>query len=320
MIKETLKDREPLVYASLYNDLSSGRLAHSYLFSGEKNPFKKDVAILLAQSVIENRGDFACEECDTCKRIRQGNHLDVMMLDGNEGLIKVDDINRLMSELSKTALEASARKAYIINNVNNTHIAALNKILKFMEEPGNENTFGIFISDDVDNLLETIVSRCQRIDFKSADYSEIKNKYLEKGQDLTDAYLLSEIYHEYLEEIPEEYLTAKDTVFKTADSLDKPENIPMVFYSEVFPLKNYKAVIESYIKLMVKITGDSLTSDYLGEGEYDGLLRKLEKHSMRLLEIMMDSQSVIDDNPQADRRLIIDQICYKIITYMRQIK
>ena len=319
MIKEILKEKEPLVYASLYNDLKNDKLSHSYLFCGEKNPFKKEVAILLAQSIIEGNNDYADEDSDTSIRIRQNNHLDVMVLDGDEGLIKVDDINHLMEELSKTSLEASIKKVYIINNVNNSHIAALNKILKFMEEPSNENTFGIFISDDVDNLLPTIVSRCQRLDFRHVDYSDIKDKYLNKGLDLIDSYLLSEIYHEYYEELPEEYLPSKDLLF-TVSRLDDINNLPNIFYKEVYPQKDFKNIIELFIKMIIKVLNDSLISNYLGDEEYDKLLNIYHKDSLSLLEIYMDGQRVLDNTPQVDRKLLIDQICYKIIKYMRQNK
>ena len=65
MIKDVLKAKEPIVYLSLKNDLENNRLAQCYLLYGQVNPLKKDTAFLLAQSIIENKQSFACEECNT---------------------------------------------------------------------------------------------------------------------------------------------------------------------------------------------------------------------------------------------------------------
>ena len=70
MIKKQLQEKEPIAYRTLLNGLKNNKVAHSYLFSGEYSPLKIDAAYLLAQSIIENNNDFACEVCNTCKRIR----------------------------------------------------------------------------------------------------------------------------------------------------------------------------------------------------------------------------------------------------------
>ena len=66
MIKDVLKKQELTAYLSLKHDLESGKLAHSYLFYGELNPLKTEAAFLMAQSIIEGSGTFACEECEQC--------------------------------------------------------------------------------------------------------------------------------------------------------------------------------------------------------------------------------------------------------------
>ena len=79
MIKEQLLKAEPVAYQSLRNALLNNKVAHSYLFSGEYSPFKIDTAYLLAQSIIEGNNDFACEECNTCKRIRKNKYFDGLL-------------------------------------------------------------------------------------------------------------------------------------------------------------------------------------------------------------------------------------------------
>ena len=165
MIKEQLKDSEPIAYRSLLNALQNSKVAHSYLFSGEYNPLKIEAAYLLAESIIEGKNDFACETCDTCKRIRANKYFDVIFVDGYERSIRKDDVENILDEFSRTSLETSGKKVYILANINNASAKVLNMILKFMEEPSSSNTFGIFITDRKDDLLPTIVSRCQEVLF-----------------------------------------------------------------------------------------------------------------------------------------------------------
>ena len=187
MIKEQLKDSEPIAYRSLLNALQNSKVAHSYLFSGEYNPLKIEAAYLLAESIIEGKNDFACETCDTCKRIRANKYFDVIFVDGYERSIRKDDVENILDEFSRTSLETSGKKVYILANINNTSTKVLNMILKFMEEPSSSNTFGIFITDRKDDLLPTIVSRCQEVPFLTRDFSFLIEKYVDRGFDPTDA-------------------------------------------------------------------------------------------------------------------------------------
>ncbi len=312
MIKEILKKEEPVVYTCLLNDLKEDKLAHSYLFCGDRNPLKKKAAYLLAQSIIENNNDFACEECVDCKRIVENNHLDVLYIDGDSEMIKRDEIDYILSEFSKTAVEKSGRKVYIVNNINNSSAKVLNMILKFMEEPANANTYGIFISDDVSSLLETVVSRCERISFTSNDYSLVMNEYLEHGFDEMDAYLLSVIRHEYVED-DADYVSAKDAVFETIDSLNAPDYIPIVFYSDVFPLKNCKEILDWYLEIMIRILDDSIASKRINDSEYDSLVDKVHDGALGLLEVFLDIKAKRSTNSSIDVKLLFDQLCSRII-------
>lgn len=152
MVIDDLRNTEPIAYQSLGNALKKNKVAHSYLFSGEYNPLKVDVAYLLAQSIIEGKNDFACEVCNTCVRIRNDNYFDVIHIDGYKESIKKDDIERIVDEFSRTALESSGKKVYILSNINNASAKVLNMILKFMEEPSNSNTYGILITDKKEDI------------------------------------------------------------------------------------------------------------------------------------------------------------------------
>lgn len=315
MIKEILKEKETVAYLSLRNDLKNHHLAHSYLLYGELNPLKKDAAFLLAQSIIEGKDDFACEECNTCKRIKNNEYFDVFYIDGHASLIKKDQIEYLMKELSKTALEEANKKVYIIDNINNATSKVLNMILKFMEEPHGQDIYGIFISDNIDTLLETIVSRCQKIPFMTRDFSFLIKEYENRDFDYIDAYLISNIKHELLDINTDNYNLGKEFVYKTIDNLNNIKYIPILYSREFFniiPKEAVKEVTDYYLDIFIQILEDALNDRKTDDEEYDSYIDLLKQNDIsKLLNIFLDAKN--KTNIPVNRGLLFDQIATKII-------
>lgn len=322
MIKQQLKKSEPIAYQSLYNALSQNKVAHSYLFSGEYNPLKIETAYLLAQSIIENRGDFACEECETCRRIRKNEYFDVIFVDGYKQSIRKDDIDNILDEFSRTSLESAGKKVYILANINNASTKVLNMILKFMEEPSNSNTYGIFISDKKEDLLPTIVSRCQDIPFLTRDFSFLIEKYENAGFDHIDSYLLAHILHSFSQDFDLNdpfYLGAKEYVYKTIENLNNKEYLPVMFYREFYTLfkdrDDFRKCVDYYMAIMIRMIEDALVEKKSGDSEYDKHLEIIRAHQPdRLLQIFIEANDKI--LRQAERKLLFDAISYEIISYI----
>lgn len=318
MIKDVLKKQELTAYLSLKHDLESGKLAHSYLFYGELNPLKTEAAFLMAQSIIEGSGTFACEECEQCKRIRQLKHLDVIYINGYKASIKVNDIEQLMMEFSKTAAEQSGRKVYIIDNINNSSQKVLNMILKFMEEPGSRSTYGIFLSDNIDGLLPTVVSRCRRVEFKTRDFSYLIAEYEKHGFENTDAYLLSRIKHCYedMDLNDECYTNAREYVYKTIDNLDNRDYLPAMFFNEFYTCVNkddFKLLSDYYLSIMQIVISDALIFNTRDDNEYNNCLNILRNRDLvKLMEIFMDASKKAKTN--INRQLLFDQIGAHLIS------
>ena len=318
MIKDVLKKQELTAYLSLKHDLESGKLAHSYLFYGELNPLKTEAAFLMAQSIIEGSGTFACEECEQCKRIRQLKHLDVIYINGYKASIKVNDIEQLMMEFSKTAAEQSGRKVYIIDNINNSSQKVLNMILKFMEEPGSRSTYGIFLSDNIDGLLPTVVSRCRRVEFKTRDFSYLIAEYEKHGFENTDAYLLSRIKHCYedMDLNDECYTNAREYVYKTIGNLDNRDYLPAMFFNEFYTCVNkddFKLLSDYYLSIMQIVISDALIFNTRDDNEYNNCLNILRNRDLvKLMEIFMDASKKAKTN--INRQLLFDQIGANLIS------
>lgn len=318
MIKDVLKKQELTAYLSLKHDLESGKLAHSYLFYGELNPLKTEAAFLMSQSIIEGSGTFACEECEQCKRIRQLKHLDVIYINGYKASIKVNDIEQLMMEFSKTAAEQSGRKVYIIDNINNSSQKVLNMILKFMEEPGSRSTYGIFLSDNIDGLLPTVVSRCRRVEFKTRDFSYLIAEYEKHGFENTDAYLLSRIKHCYedMDLNDECYTNAREYVYKTIGNLDNRDYLPAMFFNEFYTCVNkddFKLLSDYYLSIMQIVISDALIFNTRDDNEYNNCLNILRNRDLvKLMEIFMDASKKAKTN--INRQLLFDQIGAHLIS------
>ena len=321
MIKDLLKEKEPIAYRILKNALMNNRVAHSYLFTGEINPLKKEAAFLMAQSIIEDKNDFACEKCDTCQRIKNNTYFDLIYVDGNTSLIKNEDIENIRSEFYKTALEASGKKIYIIDNINNASTKALNTLLKILEEPSSKDSYAIFITNKKEDLLSTIVSRCLEVPFLTRDFSELINEYINHDIEYIDAYLLTNIHHEFNEDILNNfdiYSQAKQAIFTTIQNLNNKEYIPVMFSQEIY--NNYKGddlklFSDYYIDIMTTIIQDSFSSKIIDDDLYQECLEILNNYDKaKLFEIFQEAKDKLLYNPE--RKLLFDSIAFAIISYI----
>ena len=114
-MKDKLKKNQPVAYKILENALLNENYAHAYLFVGEKGTGKLNTAILLAQSLMCDTKGFACETCITCKRIKENNFADMIVVDGKDVSIKKKDILQIQERFTKTAVETTNKKVYILN-------------------------------------------------------------------------------------------------------------------------------------------------------------------------------------------------------------
>jgi DNA polymerase III subunit gamma/tau len=149
----------------LQSAIASERIAHAYLFTGPRGVGKTSLARIMAKSLNCESGPTTqpCNQCTNCVEITSGVSPDVIEIDGasNTG---VDDIRELQRELLYAASGAKY-KIYIIDEVHMLSKNAFNALLKTLEEPP-ENVIFIFATTEPHKVLPTIVSRCQRYDFK----------------------------------------------------------------------------------------------------------------------------------------------------------
>lgn len=177
------------VTSTLKNEIKEGRIAHAYLFTGSRGTGKTTCAKILAKAVnCENSVDGEpCNECEVCKGLDNGTIYDVVEIDAasNNG---VDNIRDLREEANYTPSRGKYR-VYIIDEVHMLSTGAFNALLKTLEEPPAHVIF-ILATTEVHKLPATILSRCQRFDFKriQPETMSIRLKQVAKleGMELSD--------------------------------------------------------------------------------------------------------------------------------------
>ncbi len=159
-----VKGQDPIV-TTLKNQIVSGRVGHAYLFCGTRGTGKTTLAKLMAKAVnCENPHDGdPCGECPSCKAIAAGASMSVVEIDAasNNG---VDNVREIIDEVSFPPADAKFR-VYIIDEVHMLSAGAFNALLKTLEEPPEYCIF-ILATTDPQKIPVTILSRCQRYDFK----------------------------------------------------------------------------------------------------------------------------------------------------------
>ena len=162
------------IVKTLKNALSSGKIAHAYLFAGPRGTGKTSMAKLFAKALnCEHGVGCQCNECRNCKAIIDGSHPDVLELDAasNNG---VDEIRELIDKV-KYGTILGRYKVYIIDEVHMLSAGAFNALLKTLEEPP-EHVIFILATTEPHKILPTILSRCQRYDFEKVSDQDIRER------------------------------------------------------------------------------------------------------------------------------------------------
>ncbi|WHY00796.1 DNA polymerase III subunit delta' [Neobacillus sp. DY30] len=279
---DQLEELQPAVLKMLKNSLLKTRVAHAYLLEGIRGTGKKEIALLITKalfcdSLIE--GFKPCEACHNCRRINSGNHPDVHKVEPDGLSIKKQQIQDLQEEFSKKGVESS-RKVYMIIDADKMSVSAANSLLKFLEEP-NSQTTAFLLSEQPQQLLPTILSRCQILSFKPLSPLAMINQLTQNGVNPMKAPLLAQLTNN----LEEAYELNVDDWFAQAQKI---------------VLKLYEVLRKNPLEAMVTLQGDWF-SHFKEKEQINRGLDLLLLIFKDLLYIQLDKQEQIVFKAESER-------------------
>ena len=237
-VEKYLKKYQPVIYQTFVNSLQKGQLSHAYLISGSNGTPLLDIAKFFAKSILcDDPSPLACNSCITCLRVDDDNYPDYFVFDGSKATIKKEAVTTIESSFEKKAFENKGIRIYILHLIENMTIEAVNSILKFLEEPGQQ-IYAFLTTNNENSVLPTILSRCQVLRMKLIDKKIVINDAVSEGVDKKDAELLSYFYNdgELIKEILENedenaaFFTAKNCFEEIIKIMDEEDTDAVIYY------------------------------------------------------------------------------------------
>ncbi len=328
-IGKYLEENQPIIYKTFVNAFKNHTLSHAYLLVGNPGTPLYEVAQYLAKSILcDDPSPLACNNCITCMRIDSDNYPDIIKLDGSKAIIKKEDVLNIENRFEKTAFETKGIMIYIVNQVENMRVEAVNSMLKFLEEPESE-IYAFLTTNNVNNILPTIVSRCQVLPLISMP----RDKVIRDAQGLLveqdDAELLSyfyndgELIYDFLmdEEESDNYKEAKKALNGLLDVMSGGNRKDVVYYSQtnIVPLIKTKEELRFFVDLLSQVYEDVLNIQLNREISlkfYEEILRNLSTklpHVQSSLVEILKTRNIINLNVNIG--LLIDHL---IINLMKE--
>lgn len=166
MFFDDFKDSQNVSYTLLKNSIVRDRISHAYLFDTNNNDNAYEFVLSFIKMIIcpnhySNDSFGGCNNCSICHRIDGGNYPEIKVIESDSSVIKKEQLLELQSDFSTASIEGNYR-IYIIKDCDKMNKHASNSLLKFLEEP-TPGIIAILMTNHINKLLSTIISRCQLV-------------------------------------------------------------------------------------------------------------------------------------------------------------
>lgn len=311
---EYLKNNQPIFYNLISNEFSQNKIPHAFLLVG--NNTEKPLNFL-AMSIICDK-TLACMQCNDCRKVIENKYSDIIRLNGKIESIKKNDIIMIQEKFKKSSLEGKA-KIYIIENIENSTLEAMNTLLKILEEP-TDGIYAIFSTKNKNRVLPTILSRCQVIDIKPDNKaviaSELQNFDIPKEASMIISYLTDNVddgkmlYNDNFD-----YLIVQVKNF-IEDLYFKRNNLIINTQTNLLKKFNNRVDIKLFLNMLLLAMKDLFHVKHGKQIIYESNLELIKKINVsdeeliRQIEIILETISIIETN--ANIALLMDSMMYKL--------
>ena len=167
------KDKQLLAYNLFVKDIENNCVTHAYLIDENNYNGSFDMIMSFVKAILCEKNYYSndkCDECSLCKRIDDGNYPELKVISADGMYIKKQQIIELQQEFSRSCVEGKKR-IYIIRECEKMRTEAANSMLKFLEEP-EEDIVAILMTNNINNVIPTIISRCKVIKLNNLSNKE----------------------------------------------------------------------------------------------------------------------------------------------------
>lgn len=321
MMKDFLKETQPIFYRTLYQAFSQNKIPHAYLLCAKKGIDIHEAAMFIVKSLICEEDVLACEKCSDCQRIEEYNYVDFKRYDGKEESIKKRHIEAIQTEFAKSSMEGKA-KIYLLENIDNATPEAMNSLLKMLEEP-TEGIYAILTCENQNRVLPTIQSRTQIVHFRAISQQALAKQVIEEGIKEEDANILSNIYDSIekikVAESEELYADLKvEALNFVEDYFTKKENLLINAQTHVFKNHNQKEELQFFLDILLVLFKDVLYHSYglpISFSDHlemlEGFKTKADKNQLiNVLEKILKTKEALKSN--ANTLLLMDRFVYEL--------
>lgn len=301
---EEYEKKEPIIYRQISNSIKNG-LSHAYLFELNDNVYAYEMIMSFVKKVLSNGDE------NISKRIDDGNYSELKHIFPDGQLIKKEQLEELQKSFSTMSLE-NDKRFYIIHDAEKLNVAAANSLLKFLEEP-SDGIIAILLTNNINLMLKTIVSRCQILTF-SKNKVEDYIKFNQITSDITLHKLFFTIWKNK-DELNEYHRNFVKKVIEFINYYEKNKLKTIVYENRFFEEINDKIELNNFFECVILFYRDLLRykfgSEVLYFDDYIDNIRELscintEEMIIKKINTLLEKVRLIKNNVNAS--MFIDGI------------
>ena len=312
-MKEYLVKYQNVLYKTLLNSKKRGKFPQAILLNSSKDVPLIDIAKYIGEWIV-SKSDEPSEDELSCLKIRNGTYADLIVIDGKDQTIKKGEIEKMQERFSLSSIEDDAKRIYIIHLIEHATSEAVNSLLKFLEEP-NEDIYAIITTENINNVLPTIISRCLNMRLNKASKQELVVEVLKKDISLEDALILSSFNGSVglIEDCytNTKYLTLKDLVIEIFSEYVEGNNIVYFGQVELSEYVQNKNNFRLFLDVLEVFMLDVINCNQEGISfvEHKDLLKQVNDKMKNIgdkIQKIMEYKSAINLN--ANLKLLLDSL------------